>query len=54
MWLFRQDEYYQSLKILANYIKTEKKEKLDYFSHTKNSKADVLEAWREMENSGVY
>jgi hypothetical protein len=53
MWLFGQDDYYQSLKALANDVKTNKKEKLDYFSHTKNGKADVFEAWNEMEQSGL-
>jgi predicted P-loop ATPase len=49
MWLFNQNDYYQSLKKLAYYIKNIEKEKLDYFSHTLNSKADVLEQWTKME-----
>jgi ribonuclease I len=47
MWLFDQKDYYQSLRQLANDLK--KKEKLDYFSHTKNGKADVIEQWDKME-----
>lgn len=49
MWLFGQDDYYQSLRKLAEHIKNEKHEKLDYFSHTINGKADVLEQWDKME-----
>jgi hypothetical protein len=51
MWLFHQDDYYQSLKALAHNIKFEQKEKLDYFSHTKKSKADVLDEWERMERA---
>jgi hypothetical protein len=47
MWLFQQYDYYQSLRKLAYHIK--QKEKLDYFSHTKNGKADVIEQWNQME-----
>ena len=49
MWLFKQNDYYQSLRKLAYYIKNTEKEKLDYFSHTKNGKADVIEQWGLME-----
>jgi len=49
MWLFKQYDYYESLKKLAYYIKNKEKEKLDYFSHTKNGKADVIEQWNQME-----
>ncbi|CAF1191320.1 unnamed protein product [Rotaria sordida] len=49
MWLFDQIDYYESLKKLAFHIK--EKEKLDFFSHTKNGKADVLEQWKEMEQT---
>jgi hypothetical protein len=49
MWLFDQNDYYQSLKKLAYYIKDVEKEKLDYFSHTVNGKADVIEQWTKME-----
>jgi hypothetical protein len=49
MWLFGQDDYYQSLKKLAYHVRDKEKEKLDYFSHTKNGKADVLEQWNKME-----
>ncbi|CAF5187628.1 unnamed protein product, partial [Rotaria magnacalcarata] len=49
MWLFEQMDYYQSLKKLAYYIKDERKEKLDFFSHTKKAKANVIEQWNEME-----
>lgn len=51
MYLFGQDNYYASLKDLANLIKFDKKEKLDFFSHTKNAKVDVLEQWAEMERT---
>lgn len=50
MWLFNQMDYYQSLKELAIDVKEYQKEKLDYFSHTKNGKANVLEQWSEMEH----
>ncbi|CAF1324127.1 unnamed protein product [Adineta steineri] len=49
MWLFQQNDYYQSLKKLAEDIKNRQKEKLDYFSHTVNGKADVLIQWGKME-----
>jgi hypothetical protein len=52
LWLFNQDDYYQSLKVYAQYIK--KKEKLDYFSREKNSKADVLEEWEHMEKNKSF
>jgi len=48
MKLFGQEDYYQSLRKLAEYIKYTKKEKLDYFSHTINGKADVIEQWDKM------
>jgi hypothetical protein len=51
MWLFKQDDYYKSLRKLAYYIKEKEREKLDYFSHTKNGKADVIEQWNQMEQS---
>jgi hypothetical protein len=51
MWLFKQYDYYDSLKKLAHHIKDNEKEKLDYFSHTKNGKADVLEQWSQMEQT---
>lgn len=51
MWLFGQDDYYKSLKELANIIS--KNEKLDYFSHRKNGKANVLAEWKEMERNKV-
>ena len=50
MWLFGQDDYYQSLKTLAETIRT-KKEKLDFYSHTIKGKADVLERWAQMEQN---
>ena len=55
MYLFRQYDYYASLKDLANLIKFDEKsnikERLDFFSHTKNAKVDVLEQWAEMERT---
>jgi hypothetical protein len=51
MWLFNQNDYYESLKKLAHHVKNKEGEKLDYFSHTKNGKADVLEQWSEMEQT---
>ena len=51
MWLFHQDDYYRSLKKLANHVKHVEKEKLDYFSHRKNCKANVLQEWEEMERT---
>ena len=51
MWLFNQIDYYQSLKQLAHHIKNDQHEKLDFFSHTKNGKANVLEQWNEMEQT---
>jgi len=52
MWLFKQYDYYESLKKLAYRVK--EKEKLDYFSHTKNGKADVLEQWNQMEQTKSF
>ncbi|CAF3506009.1 unnamed protein product [Rotaria sp. Silwood1] len=54
MWLFDQTDYYQSLKKLAYYVKENEKEKLDFFSHTKNGKADVLQQWKEMEQTKTF
>jgi len=55
MYLFGQYDYYASLKDLAKLIKFDKnsniKERLDFFSHTKNAKVDVLEQWAEMERT---
>ncbi|UJR09111.1 hypothetical protein I4U23_013358 [Adineta vaga] len=51
MWLFGQKDYYQSLKKLAESIRGGEIEKLDYFSHTRGGKADVLEEWKRMETS---
>ena len=64
MWLFEQDDYYESLKVYAHRIKLGKHnynddeenpnnkdtpEKLEFFSHTRNGKADVLEEWDRAE-----
>ncbi|CAF0918367.1 unnamed protein product [Adineta ricciae] len=49
MWLFDQKDYYKSLRRLAEHIRDNDKEKLDYFSHTKNGKANVIEQWDELE-----
>jgi hypothetical protein len=49
MWLFKQYDYYDSLKKLAYHVRDNKGEKLDYFSHTLNSKADVIQQWCRME-----
>ena len=49
MWLFDQKDYYKSLRQLAKHIRDVDKEKLDYFSHTKNGKANVIEQWDELE-----
>lgn len=52
MWLFGQDDYYHSLKDLANHLK--EKEKLDFYSHTVGGKADVLEEWSKMERNQQF
>lgn len=52
MWLFGQDDYYQSLKELA--FRINKKEKLEYYSHTVGGKADVLEQWSKMERNQQF
>ena len=49
MWLFGQDDYYRSLKDLANHLK--EKEKLDFYSHTVGGQANVLEQWSKMERN---
>lgn len=51
LWIFGQTDYYDSLKILANIIKFELRERLDFFSQTTKSKADVLERWSLLERS---
>ncbi|CAF1156708.1 unnamed protein product [Didymodactylos carnosus] len=51
MFIFDQEDYYQSLKQYAIFIQNNKKEKLDFFSHTKNRKVDVLQQWEEMEKT---
>lgn len=47
MWLFGQEDYYRSLRKLAEEIRT-KGEKLEFYSHTEKGKADVLQRWNEM------
>lgn len=47
LWLFGQDDYYKSLIKLAQSVKNEG-EKLDYYSHTVQGKADVLQQWEKM------
>lgn len=48
--LFEQYDYYESLIKLAQSVK-EGGEKLDYYSHTVQGKADVLQQWEKMERS---
>ena len=47
LWLFRQIDYYESLKTFAHQIK--QKNKLEFFSQRLSSRAEVIEEWEKFE-----
>jgi hypothetical protein len=51
MRLFNQNDYYQSLRAYANYIKNDRNERLNFFSHEENSEVGVIERWNKLDNS---